>query len=318
VPFAQALDNSYVQAASIIIVVVALQSVWSLRAKYHPLTLYRLLAMRLDLKVNHPNRGKLQNYIAGSLGFISLTLPILVILYFALELVYFRWFFDGLILFIALSSSDKTTLYNRTYKHLSKQNKIVARACVSSMVLRSTDRLSPLGCAKAAMESSSLRFYYHFATILFWFFLIGPLFALWIRLISECHQAWNCRLSRYQYFGVPVARLNSLLQTLPCGLHCLLFSLLYRPSKTAKQWFLNIHRGSRQLIVACTAYALPCELGGPSIYNDHKVRFERHNENIHVKLGHMLVLKKYLRFKATVLVIVYAFIALTLYSLDLR
>lgn len=295
-------------------VVVALESFWRVQAKYHPLTLLRLLAIRLAPKVNHPGRGRLQNLIAGSLGFISLVLPMFIILYLALEIVHFRWFFDGLILFVALSSSDRKNLYNRTYKHLSKQNKIVARECLSSIVLRKTDSLSPLGCAKAAMESSTLRFYYHFANILFWFFFIGPLFALFVRLVSEFHQAWNCRLTQYQYFGVPVARLNGLLQWLPSALHSLLFSLLYRPFKASKPWFSNVHRGCRQLILVCTAYSLPCELGGPAMYNGRKVRFKRHCENIEVKLGHMVVLRKYLQFLTAILIISYTFLAIAFYS----
>lgn len=286
----EAIQDSFIQAAAIIIVAAALDSIWRIPAKFHPLTFFRLLALKLDVKVNHPERGRLQNQIAGSLGFISLVFPTFIILYFLLEIVHFRWFFDGLILMIALYSSHRNSCYNRVHKYLSSQNKVLARESLSSIVLRKTVQLTPLGCAKAGMESYTLRFFYQFASVLFWFFFVGPLFALFVRLVSEFHQTWNNRLTRYQHFGWPVAQLNRLLQWLPCTLHCLLLSVIYRPLSTLKQWLLHLHLGSRQIILACTAYAIPCELGGPAIYNHKKVRFKRHDTKVEVKLGHMPLL----------------------------
>lgn len=309
----QAIQHSFIQAAAIIFIAVVIESIWRIPAKYHPLTLFRLLAFKLEKKVNHPERGRLQNQIAGCLGFVSLVAPFFIILYLALEIVYFRWFFDGFILFIALSSITRKTGYNRVFKYLSSQNKVLARECLSAVVLRKTDQLTPMGCAKAAMEAYTLRFYYEFASIIFWFFTVGPLFALFARLVSEFHQTWNTRLLRFQYFGAPVALLNRLLQWLPCAAHSLLLGLLYRPIKTLKQWLLHLHLGSRQFILACTAYAVPCALGGPTIYAVKKVRFKRHCEQIEVRLGHMSLLRRYIQLSTVVLIMSYVLIAISFY-----
>lgn len=307
-------QNEAIQAASIIVAVVILETLWQLPVKYHPLTIIRLLAQRLQKKVNHPSRGRSQNLIAGSLGVCALVLPLLIILSISLQFVYFEWFFEGLILYIAVSSVDTKRQYARVYKHLKNQNKILARESLSSLVLRQPQQLTPLGCAKAAMESITLRFYYQYTSVIFWFFIGGPIAALFVRLINDFHTEWHNQLPQFKTFGKPVAKFNTLLQWLPCLLHSFIFSLLYRPFKTLGHWFKYTGTSTRDLIIACTANSMQCELGGPAMYNGIKVRFNRHCQSVEIKLGHMMQLRSYLRVLSVTVVVVYVLIAMAIYK----
>ena len=306
------LQQAPIQSILIAISVIGLQSLWQIPAKFHPLTFFRLVGVSISHKVNHPERSDFQQLIAGSLAPILLLLPLFVMLYFLLELVYFRWFFEAVILFISLYSFSAKRDFYRLYRHLAKQNKQLSKHTLASLVLREVETLSPLGCAKAAMESLSLRFYYQSAAVLFWFFSIGPLMALFVRLTLELHYIWHLRLTRFAVFGKPIDIANKLLQWVPARLHSFLIVCLYRPS-SIKIWFRHLNRPIRELLMAITAHNVQCELGGPAFYNNKKTRFERHNSQHPTKLDHMLIVGRYLNFKLLILVVSYAMITLSLY-----
>ncbi|MBT0585235.1 cobalamin biosynthesis protein [Alteromonas oceanisediminis] len=290
----QLLANHYVQAFVVMLVVVAIESLWRWPEKYHPLTFVRLLALRMAEKVNQGSKtSPRQNAIAGGLGFVVLFTPLLLILALFLSVVHYRVVFDALLLLVALSFTPVITRARQTAVRLAREQKVLAREVAGTLVLRDTKSLSPMGCAKAAMESVALRLHYQYAAVLLLFFCLGALPALALRVVLECSHVWHVRQPHMQYFGAPIARANRVVQWFPGMINTLWLGLFFRPWKTLPAFFTSLPLPNRYRFIKTTSAILDCELGGPALYAGTKFRHPRYHQQKPLKLAHLNLLLNY-------------------------
>ncbi|MCC2617434.1 cobalamin biosynthesis protein [Aestuariibacter halophilus] len=245
--------------------------------KAHPLTLIRLMALRLSDRVNpDPKRPAGQQHISGALAILVILLPLLIVPLPLLWLAEYPWFFDALLLLVAVQFSPVQHGVKRVEQALKNDKKNLARQWLNTLVLRETTRLSPLGIGKAAVEALILRFAYQIVGVLFWYALLGGLGALAVRIIMELHHCWNPRKPHFGHFGQPVAHLHQWLMWLPTRLAALLLALANRPLQGIRAWFGVKGRGhNASVILASAGGSLGVELSGPAYYNGIKVRFPR-------------------------------------------
>ena len=102
-------------------------------------------------------------------------------------------------LLLALRFQDISKQTRRVSAALSKQQKMLARHALSQIVLRETQKMSPLGIVKANIESLLLRYSYQYCSVIFWYLLTGGVGALIYRLVYEVSLCWNNKLARFDY-----------------------------------------------------------------------------------------------------------------------
>ena len=298
------------RAAVIIIAAILIDSLWYWPVKFHPLAFFKFVAQRMEKRVNRATKSSpQQNKIAGSLAIIMLTLPLLICTYLFLGIVLETWFFEMLILLIAISFHPQWRNYKRVANAVRNERKALSKDVLSSFVLRDTQRLSPLGCAKAGMESITLRFYYQVCVVIFWFFVAGPTMALGVRLVYECQQAWPTSHKRTQFFGQPARVLFALFAYLPCVLTSAVLALFYRPLAALRAWFAGLVSQPRLQLLRVTAYAINAELSGPVMIEGRKRRFPRYNTEHPTRVGHLQILQHYISAAKAIVAIVYLLIA---------
>jgi adenosylcobinamide-phosphate synthase len=220
----QAALHPAFQSFFIMLVVIVIERVWPVSKKYHPLTVFRLLAHRMALKVNpDPKRSKQQKIISGALAMIVILVPLLLPIGLFIQLADIPQFFDGLLLLIALQFQDVLSQAKKVTLALNREKKALARHFLSDSCLRKTDNLSEVGLCKATIESTLLRFTYQYIGVLFWFLWAGGLAALSYRLIIELSQVWNTKRREHVHFGQPVSAVRLALAWLPSQLTMIMF-----------------------------------------------------------------------------------------------
>jgi adenosylcobinamide-phosphate synthase len=280
--------------------------------KYHPLTLFRLIAINLGKRVN-PNkpRSDLQRRISGSLATMILLFPALAIIAFIVFIAQFPLFFDGFLLLIAMQYRPILIQFKRVQVALKLEKKSLARQFLSNIVLRETNRLSPIGIGKAAIESLLLRFFYQQFAIILWYLAGGGLAAITVRLLYELQQCWNTKYSDNIHFGAPIALLCRLVYLLPFWAFTFIFCLgsgfigaikayRQRPPQFASYYLLK-------LIVAGS---LGMQLGGPVYYQGEKKRLPKVGTNREVRFEDMRRAKTAV--EHTLLVLIVAILLLTI------
>lgn len=273
----------------IMMIALSVEKLLPWRETYHPLSLFRLIAANMARKVHpSPSRSVAQQSISGSLALITLLTPLIVIVALFVMLAEFPLFFDSLLLVIALQFQPATRHFSKISAALKHDKKSLARHYLSAMVLRETDRLSPMGLGKAAIESLLLRFSYQIVSVLFWFVIAGGVGALTYRLIYECAQAWNTKLARFRFFGKPAATLNALLSWIPVRIAALCIMLGENPFSGLKSVSrVRFMSNNHVILLAAVGGALQCQLGGPAFYDQTKVRLAKVGGNREVRFSDM-------------------------------
>jgi adenosylcobinamide-phosphate synthase len=245
--------------------------------KYHPISFIKVLAMGMQAKVLSPEQSSVrQQKVSGTLACIVLLLPFCVILAVFKYLSEYPVFFEALMLLVALRFQDIPKQTNRVTAALAKQKKMLARHALSRIVLRETQKMSPLGMVKANIESILLRYSYQYCSVIFWYLLTGGVGALIYRLVYELSLCWNHKLARFKYFGQPVRNLVNILQWLPSKIASLSIVLAVNVSQGAKALFQRVSYQCNHLFILnlCGA-SLGIELGGPAYYEQQKVRTQK-------------------------------------------
>jgi len=241
--------------------------------KYHPISFIKALATGMQTKVLSPELNSIgQQKISGSLACIVLLLPFCAMLAVFKYLSEYPVFFEAFMLLVALRFQDIPKQTRRVTVALSKQQKMLARHALSQIVIRETEKMSPLGMVKANIESLLLRYSYQYCSVVFWYLLTGGVGALIYRLIYELSLCWNNKLARFKYFGQPVRNVVNILQWLPSKLASLSVVLAVNISQGSAALFQRISYQCNHLFVLnlCGA-SLGIELGGPAYYEQQKV-----------------------------------------------
>jgi len=265
------------QPIGLLAVVMLVETLWAWPEKFHPLSFARLLARRMADKV-HPSteRSELQQKISGSLAIFMLLLPLAMILLIFTSMAHFPLFFDALLLLVALQYQTVVKRSHKVAKALGQQKKVLARQTLAHMVLRETERLSPIGIAKATIESLLLRFAQQYCSVIFYYLIFGGVGALCYRLIYEFSHCWNIKIHRFRSFGYPAAKIMHIMQFIPVRLYGLIFMLAQNISGGLAAWRSGSKNPcSHVWLLTIGGGALGIELGGPAYYNDQKIRFRK-------------------------------------------
>jgi len=251
------------------------ETLWAWPETFHPLRFARLLVRRMAVKV-HPciERSELQQKISGSLTIFMLLLPLAIILIIFTSMVPFPLFFDVLLLLVALQYQTLVKCSQKVAKALSQQKKVLSREALEHMVLRETERLPPIGIAKATIESLLLRFAKQYFSVIFYYFIFGGVGALCYRSIYEFSHCWNTKIHRFRLFGYAAAKIIRIMQFIPVRLYRLIFILAQNISGGLAAW----HNGSKNMcshvwLLTIQGGALGIEFSGPAYYNGQKNRF---------------------------------------------
>ena len=255
--------------------------------KYHPISFIKVLAIGMQAKVLSPERQSIgQQKISGALACIVLLLPFCSMLAVFKYLSEYPVFFEALMLLVALRFQDIPKQTNRVTAALAKQQKMLARHALSQIVIRETEKMSPLGMVKANIESLLLRYSYQYCSVVFWYLLTGGVGALIYRLIYELSLCWNIKLAKFKYFGLPVRKVVNVLQWLPSKLASLSMMLAVNLKLGSIALFQRLSYQCNHVFVlnVCGA-SLGIELGGPAYYEQQKVRVAKCGGKRHIKLA---------------------------------
>ena len=264
------------QSLALIIVVMACDATWRWPRAYHPLTLMRQLAETMARRVRPGSAYPVsQHQLSGTLGATVLLGPLLVLLALLVNMAEYPVFFEGLILLAILDFGHDRKAYKQVRTALHREKKMLARDRLQLLVARDTDRLSPVGIAKAAIEALVLRFCYIYCAVVFWFLLAGPVAALTYRLLLLLSWQWHHRRPGFEYFVAPVQRLTRLLAIVPAWLATFLLISVTHPINAIQAARRSPATDSTSLLLALVGGALGFQLGGPAIYQQQKFRYPR-------------------------------------------
>lgn len=274
------------QALALILIALACDAVWRWPRAYHPITLMRHLTEAMARRVRpRANEAAFQHRLSGTLGALVLLGPLVILVALLVNLAEYPVFFEALILLAILDFGHDRKAYKQVYAALRKEKKILARDRLQLLVARDTDRLSPVGIAKAAIEALLLRFYYIYCAVVFWFLLAGPIAALTYRLLLMISWQWHYRRAGFEHFVGPIQRLCQLLALLPAWLGALLLALVTHPVKAIRSARRSPSSDSTSLLLAMFGGALDFQLGGPAMYHQRKYRYPRVGGPREVRLG---------------------------------
>lgn len=253
--------------------VMLLEHLVAIPDKYHPLSLFKVLATRMATKVQKPHKNSIaQQKLSGLLAAVILVIPLCALLAIFTQLAEYPYFFDALILLVALQYSPQLRMLKRCHKALALDKKQLAREQLQPFVLRDTAPLSAIGIAKGAIESTLLRFLYQYGAVLFYYCLLGATGALAYRLLFEIQQAWNTKLVKFNAFGYCPKLVVRALQWIPNRIFGLIFAMSNHPVAA----FQAVKSASKtQKNLALLGGAMQIEVGGPAFYNGEKVRTQK-------------------------------------------
>ncbi|WP_158525371.1 cobalamin biosynthesis protein [Glaciecola sp. KUL10] len=280
------LLTSLLSSAAILPVIIAaglliLERYWQIPERLQPILFIRLLGVRLAAKTNINGQDtKQQLVISGTVGFLLLTLPWLIIAYIMNMFAYYPTFFDAFILLMCIQFSGHITRIKRISLALKKGKKQLAKDTLAKMTLRDTQTLSSIGICKAATESLLLRAYYQQFTVIFWFVLSGPFIALFYRMALELNHAWNPKLSRFKHFGIAAGYACHWIQWLPIRIVALLSIVTSRGitpfvNGECKRLFKATFSSNGTLLLASQSITTKLHLSGAVMYEGLKFRREK-------------------------------------------
>lgn len=260
----------------VLFIIVILERLISLRENISPLGFFKALTLGITDKVhsNKKNNSVGQQKIAGVLALPILLFPFLFVIYMLTLIAEFPYVFEAILLWLSLSWSPLRKDALNTAKALKKGQKSLAKAKIDSWLLRDTSTLSPLGVSKATIESVILRSSKEYFGVIFYFCTLGPVFALFYRMITSLNQCWNPKLKHFRHFGQVTQWLCYLFDWLPSRFVSFSIMLLGRYKLTfqlmrhARRW----KNDNSLMLLSATAAALKISLGGPAKYEGDKIR----------------------------------------------
>lgn len=238
----------------------------------HPVTLWHKFAELLASKVNR-NSSYQQSYISGTLAWLLMIIPTIMVLVALKTLVWQPALFELALLLLAFDWRTQEQLSKRISLSLAEQDKASAREALAPYVNRDTSRLSALGLGKASAETLIMGFGRNVISVLFWYGLLGGIGALTYRLLAELGRAWSPSREEFSPFGLPIIRVIAMLEWLPMRL----FSLILLIGKGSTQILTKVREQAPSWplpgpawLLCVVGNKLELSLGGPAIYGKKK------------------------------------------------
>ena len=304
-----------------LLIALLLDAVWQWPVAYHPLSLFKILTIKMGDKVVPSQRySPLQHIISGSLGAIFLVVPLCLLLLTIRSLAELPHLFDLLILLVIIDFGRVQQYYQGVLSAERKQQKLLARETLSKIVKRDTAPLSDIGIAKAAVEGLILRFHYQYMVTIILYLVAGSVVALAYRLLLEVAWHWHCRDPKFALFVRPVRAILAVIQGITLPLTFVLISLTNNPFSVLSALFRAPLRSISAWVLAAFGGALGIRLSGPAIYQGHKLRFAKVGGSKEIKLSDLVYAKRAVeRLKILVIamvMIVVGFAVASVYAAD--
>ncbi|KHD23523.1 adenosylcobinamide-phosphate synthase [Vibrio caribbeanicus] len=238
----------------------------------HPAILWHKFAEQLADKVN-TNNSYQQSIISGSLAWLLMIIPMLVVLVALKPLVWQPQLFELAFLLLAIDWRNTDKFSAQFVAALAREDKEQAKMLLNPIVNRSTQPLSLLGLGKAGTETLIMSYGRNVVGVLFWFAITGGIGAFIYRMMVELARAWSPSRQAFSPFGIPAVRAVAIMDFVPLRLFALMIAVGNRTQQVftlikqqAKSWPLP---GPAWLVVAVGA-KLELSLGGPAIYDGKK------------------------------------------------
>ena len=253
-----------------------LERIFVLSPKYNPLSFFSAITIAITEKVHSKKKTQSvgQQKVAGILALPTLLFPFLFLAYMMTLIAEFPYVLDLILLWLCLSWSAIKKDILALLKALKKNQKNLAKARLSSWVLRRTDNLSPMGLCKSAIEMLVLRSSKEYFGVIFYYICFGPIIMLLYRLMTLLNQCWNPKIAHFKHFGQLTQLICYLLEWLPNRLMTYTIMLLndfkrsLRLIRAGRRW----GNDSSMHILGATAGGLKVSLGGPVFYDNRKIR----------------------------------------------
>lgn len=129
----------------------------------------------------------------------------------------------SMISYLCLATRSLRAESMKVYRHLNKDDVEGARKAVAMIVGRDTQRLTPEGIIKAAVETVAENASDGVIAPLFYLFLAGPLGGILYKAVNTMDSMIGYQNDRYRFFGRPAARLDDLANLIPARISALLF-----------------------------------------------------------------------------------------------
>jgi len=252
----------------VLLVVILVERYISLSPVYHPANVLRYIALQLATKVNR--RSPKQQRASGIISAIILASLVMAIAVAILSFARYPWFFEAIILLLALNSRGLLQQSNKIANSLTKGHKTLAREQLNTICLRDSTTLSSMGIIKATIEGVVQRVSQSYFNILWCYALFGIYGAIVTALINALAHYWNPKKAAYRQFGRAISALAGWLNHPVQLLLALNIAIVFgfKHLSGAKVW----HRKGSGVLLNTTANAMRRELGGAVMYDGIKIR----------------------------------------------
>ncbi len=262
----------------VFLLVVVLAQYAALPQQYQFWPLVRLLAQRIEQKVNKSTDSRSQQRLAGTLALTVVLLPLLMLSWTLRQLSEWPVGFDAVLLYLCLDYRNYQLQVQSVASSLQRQQYQLAKDQLQPLLRRECGALSATGLAKAGIEVLAQRQVRHVVAVLLWYLLGGAMLALSYRLLLELQQVWSGKLPSQRVFS-GVVIIGGRFFTVPAlWLQGALVGLLYRFRPTLRYFRTSQGAGlpaaDRWYLSAWSA-ALQRNLAGPVMYQGTKLRRER-------------------------------------------
>ncbi len=243
---------------------------------YQPWPLLKILAQRIEAKVNKHSTA--QRRLAGTLALLLLLLPLLALLGLARHLSEWPAGFDALLLYLCLDHRAFYQQVDTATQSLQRGQRQLAKDQLQVMLRRDCSVLSDTGLAKAGIEVLALRQVRHFVAIIGWFLLGGALAAVTYRVLLELQQSWSGKIGTQRAFSTAVSLCNRLMTMPFLWIQGALIALMYRFWSSIRYYRSSAAAGlpaPDRFYLAAWSAALQRNLAGPVMYQGQKLRRQR-------------------------------------------
>lgn len=197
----------------------------------YPLHPVRLMGATLSRVEDVLRLLRLDGYFGGVLLFLALAdfwigLICFLLLALGMSAIWLGWAFHIFLLYSFLALGDLLHHVRRVERAAQRGDLTAARAAVSALVGRDSDKMDIAACRRAAIESLSENLTDGFVSAVFWYALVGIPGVVLFKLVSTMDSMVGNKTPRYIRFGWCGARLDDAMNYIPARLTWLLIAFV--------------------------------------------------------------------------------------------
>ncbi|MDO6719236.1 cobalamin biosynthesis protein [Psychrosphaera sp. 1_MG-2023] len=268
---------------AMVILVIVIEWLLPLGNRFHIENLFIGLANAIRVKLRL-QRTNINHTLNGVLALVFYLVFIAIVLFAVLFAFENDVWTQGFLLYLSLSLSTHTRVFQQLRPLLENNQKSAARTLLATITIWDTTKLSLLGINKLILELLIFRFVHGWLFPLIAFGLFGAAGSLLYIAIVATQFAWLSYDKKISDFGQFSTRMLDTLSFIPSLFLAPMFSVfcsspgwLNTFSNTKKQWTENRGSLTHLLWLAIVSAGCKCELAGPLMLNDHKVPRPRIN-----------------------------------------